>query len=309
MKVTKQLDEHPTLITGAAGAIGGVGRMVAEHFLARGMPVRAFVRREDERADALRARGAEIVVGDLTRTADVARALEGCRRVYFSLSVSSAYVEATAAAAAAARDYGRLEIFVNMSQMTVSQMDVTSAVESTQQRLHWLGEQVLNWSGLPVTHIRPTVFMENPLLRHFAVESIRRDDTIRLPFGSGRTSPVAARDVAEVVSTVLMRPKDHIGRVRELTGHASRDLNAIAAEFSAALGRKITYIDVPPEEWQRELDGLGFPEHGLEHLATMARLHAENRYDRATDDIETILGRRPSDIPDFVARNPALFTR
>ena len=38
----------------------------------------ALVRREDERADALRAMGAEVVLGDLTRAGDVARALAGC---------------------------------------------------------------------------------------------------------------------------------------------------------------------------------------------------------------------------------------
>ena len=43
----------------------------------RGLPVRALVRRDDERAAELRASGAEVVVGDLTQPADVARALEG----------------------------------------------------------------------------------------------------------------------------------------------------------------------------------------------------------------------------------------
>ena len=306
---TERLDQYPILVTSAAGNTGGVGRMVTHNLLARGLPVRAFVRREDERADALRAAGAEVVVGDLTRAGDVARALDGCRRMYFSMTVSSRYLEATAAAAAAAREHGQLEIFVNMSQMTVSQMNLMSTVESDQQRLHWLGEQVLNWSGLPVTHIRPTVFMENPLFQILAVASIRQDNEIRLPFGSGRTSPVAAYDVAEVITTVLADPEPHVGNVYELTGSTSRDLTALAAEFGEALGRHITYVDVPLEEWtHRELGGLGLPEHLFKHLATMARLHAENRYDRATHDIEKIVGRPASSIRDFVARNPALFT-
>jgi uncharacterized protein YbjT (DUF2867 family) len=149
--------------------------------------------------------------------------------------------------------------------------------------------------------------MENPLLRIFAVESIRRTGTIRLPFGSGRTSPVMAYDVAEVVSAVLADPARHVGRVYELTGLASRDLTAIAAEFSEVLGREITYVDLPLEEWERELAGVGFPDHGFQHLSTMARLHAGNRYDRATGDVEAILGRPASGIPEFVGRNPALF--
>ena len=182
--------------------------------------------------------------------------------------------------AAAARDEGHLQLLVNMSQMTVSQMDLTSVAESRQQRLHWLAEQILNWSGLPVTHVRPTVFMENPLFGWVAVASIVREGQIRLPFGSGRTSPVAAHDVAEVIARLLLTPSPPTGRVYELTGAESRDMTAIAAELSATLGRPVTYVDVPYEEWLTDLDDLHLPPHVFDHIATMARLHRQNRYDR-----------------------------
>jgi nucleoside-diphosphate-sugar epimerase len=72
---------NPILVTGAAGRVGGVGGAVVEALRRRGLPVRALVRREDERSGALRATGAEVVVGDLTRPADVMRVLAGCKRV------------------------------------------------------------------------------------------------------------------------------------------------------------------------------------------------------------------------------------
>ena len=75
--------------------MGGVGGTVVETLRRGNLPVRALVRREDERADALRAIGAEVVVGDLTRAEDVFRALEGCRRMDFGMSVSPPYLEAT----------------------------------------------------------------------------------------------------------------------------------------------------------------------------------------------------------------------
>jgi NAD(P)H dehydrogenase (quinone) len=151
---------HPILVTGAAGRVGGVGGAVVEALRRRDLPVRALVRREDERADALRATGAEVVVANLTRAGDVLRALAGCKRVYFGMSVSSSYLEATVTTAAA-RERGDLEVFVNISQMTVSQMSLTDMTDSQQQRQHWLAEQVLNWSGLPVVHVRPTIFLQN----------------------------------------------------------------------------------------------------------------------------------------------------
>ena len=300
--------QSPILVTGAAGRVGAVGRMIVERLRHRDLPVRALVRREDERAEALRALGAEVVVGDLTQARDVARALAGCQRLYFGMSVSAPYLEATVIAAAVARERGDLEVFVNISQMTVSQMSLTEMTDSPQQRQHWLGEQVLNWSGLPVVHVRPTVFLQNFFFLAWAAESIARDATIRLPFGTGRTSPVDVLDVAEVIATILAHPTAHIGKVYELTGPRSQDLQALAAEYADALGRPITYVDVPLEQWRdQELRSRQLPDHVCAHLLTMARLHAANRYDRLTHDVEAITGRPATSCRAFVARHTELF--
>jgi len=298
----------PILVTGAAGGVGGVGGTIVEMLRQRGLPVRALVHRQDERSEALRAIGAEVVVGDLTRAEDVARALAGCRRLYFGMSVSAHYLEATVIAAAVAREQGGLEVLVNISQMTVSQMSLTEMTDSPQQRQHWLAEQVLNWSGLPVVHLRATVFLQNPFFLAWAAESIARDGTIRLPFGSGRTSPVDARDVAAVAAAILANPTPHLGKVYELTGPRSQDMQAVAGEYSDALSRTITYVNVPFEEWRdRELRSRNLPDHVFEHVATMARLHAANRYDRLTHDVEAVTGRPATSVRDFVARHAELF--
>jgi nucleoside-diphosphate-sugar epimerase len=53
-------DNGSILVTGAAGQLGAVGRTVTGLLLDRGLPVRPMVRREDDRAAALRAAGAEV---------------------------------------------------------------------------------------------------------------------------------------------------------------------------------------------------------------------------------------------------------
>src|SRR5438034_1164864 len=99
-------DNGSILVTGAAGQLGAVGRTVTGLLLDRGLSVRAMVRREDDRAAALRAAGAEVVVGDLLEPAEVFQALSGARRVYFGMSVSAGYLEATMIMAAVAREDG-----------------------------------------------------------------------------------------------------------------------------------------------------------------------------------------------------------
>jgi len=206
---TKHKHNNPILVTGAAGAVGGIGRSLTEFLLARGHKVRALVRREDERAEALRRLGAEVVEGDLTDLISMHRAIEGCRRIYFGMSVSPAYLEATINTAAVARHYG-VEAFVNMSQMTVSQMSINETTDSPQHKLHWLAEQALSWSGLPVVTVRPTVFLEGFFLQ-LAAPGVQASDELALPMGGGKTSPISAVDVARVLALILDDPADGAG--------------------------------------------------------------------------------------------------
>jgi NAD(P)H dehydrogenase (quinone) len=298
----------PILVTGAAGNVGSVGRSIVKILRERDLPVRALVRQIDERSQALSAMGAEVVVADLTKGADISRALNGCRRMYFGMSVSPPYLEATVLAAAAAKEIGDFEVFVNISQMTVSQMTLTDMTDSPQQRQHWLGEQVLNWSGLPVVHVRSTVFLEHFFFSAMAAASIAKDGTIKLPFGSARTSPIAVSDVARVVATILENPSPHLGKVLELTGPRSIDMNEIAKEYAAALDRPVRYVDMPFDTWrEHELVPVGLPKHVFEHVATMAKLHADNRYDRMTSDVEIVTGKPSISVQEYVSGHRNLF--
>jgi uncharacterized protein YbjT (DUF2867 family) len=298
----------PILVTGAGGGVGGIGGMVVRFLREQGRPVRAMVHHDDERAEPLRALGAEVVAGDLTNPADVARVLDGCRRVYFGMSVAVSYLEAAATVASVARAAGGLEVLVSISQMTVSQMTPVSTEESRHQRLHFLAEQILDWSGLPVVHIRPTIFLENPLLTVLSARSVAERGVLRLPFGTGHTSPVGAVDVARVVTAVLEDAGPHVGRTYELTGPRSLDMAGLAEEFSRGLGRTVTYVDVPFDDWAAEVAQVGLPPHVEQHLLTMARLHRQNRYDRATDTVERITGKPAQSVAEFVAQHADLFT-
>jgi uncharacterized protein YbjT (DUF2867 family) len=303
----KSTHDSPILVTGAAGNIGAIGRHLTAMLLTKGHKVRALVRREDERSEGLRQLGAEVVQGDLTDLASMHRAVEGCARIYFGMSVSAAYLEATVNVATMARHHG-IKAFVNMSQMTVTQMSITETTPSPQHKLHWLAEQALAWSGLPVVTVRPTVFLEGFFLR-LAAAGVRDSDELALPLGDSKTSPISAVDVACAVSAILDYPASHIGQVYNLTGFESADLNHYARVFSTALGRTIRYRNVPLSEWIDTLREFGMPTHLINHLAVMAELHAQGQYDRMTDDLFKLTGLTPTSMYDFVKMHAAAFTR
>jgi uncharacterized protein YbjT (DUF2867 family) len=297
------------LITGAAGGVGSVSRSVVELLISEGERVRAMVHREDARAERLREIGAEVVVGDLTDPQDVVDAMRGVKCMFFNMSVSLEYLRATAIVCAAACEETRPDLIVNMSQMTVSEMTLTSTEESRQQRLHWLSEHIMNWSGVPVVHVRPTVFLDNPLFTMLARRSVRERNVLALPFGTGRTSPIAATDVARFVARLLRDCVKGSDQVYELTGPEVLDIHGLAAEYSRALNRPIRGEDIPYDDWMvHNLRTSGLPDHVQQHIATMARLHREGRYDRTSDDFQKVIGQPPQTVAQYVAAHPDLFS-
>src|SRR6202162_1437551 len=297
---------NPILVTGAAGRVGAVGRTVTELLLKQGKPVRAMVRTEDERAQALRDMGAEVVVGNLLDLDSMHRVIAGCDTMYFSMSISDAYLAATVNTAAVANYHG-VKAFINMSQMTISQMSMTETTPSPQHKLQWLSEQALNWSGLPVVHVRPTVFLEGFFLT-LTPDSVRQSNQIRLPFGEGKTSLVAAEDVARVVATLLENPEPHLGKIYHLTGPQSENMHFFAQEYSKALGRTITFQDIPVKPWRDALLERGLLVHVVNHLAAMADLHRAGRFDRMSGDALMLTGQRLLSVQEFVRKNAAAFT-
>lgn len=88
--------------------VGAVGRTVLGQLRAQDVPVRVLVRRDDDRAEDLRALDAQVVVGDLTRPDSVAAALDGVGRMYFAMPVSRDHLLAATVVAAVACAHGQL---------------------------------------------------------------------------------------------------------------------------------------------------------------------------------------------------------
>ena len=136
------------------GATGPTGRHTVQHLVEKGHAVRALVHQEDERSEALRSTGAEIVVGDLLQHDDAIRAAAGASAAYFCYPIRPGIIQATAYFADAAKRAG-LKAVVNMSQISAREDSKSHAA-----RDHWIAERVFDWSGAPTVHLRPTFFSE-----------------------------------------------------------------------------------------------------------------------------------------------------
>ena len=290
----------PVLVTSAAGGNQGkTGRHVSEMLLERGIPVRAFVRKIDERSDQLKARGAEIFLGDFLDVRSVQKAARDVSSIYFAYPVQDGLADATAAMAYAAREQG-VSRLVNL----VMYQSSTDA-PTPRMRQNYLSEQVFEWAGIGAVHIRATVFFEN--VARLVRSSLPAQGAIRLPWGEENTilPLVSAKDVARIAVGLLSSPRLIAGAAYPVIGTAI-SLKEIVATFARVLGRDVRYQEVTDEQWRSEVLARGWNAHAVEHLSSLwkalraASISPEAGRFAVTDTIEKIGGARPTSFEQFV---------
>jgi NAD(P)H dehydrogenase (quinone) len=284
-------------------ATGKTGVYTVRHLLDAGHAVRAFVHSEDSRSEALRQMGAEIFVGDLLEHDDIIRAMQGITGAYLCYPVRPGFIQATAYFADAARRAG-VEVVVEMSQISAREDSKSHAA-----RDHWIAERVLDWSGVPTVHVRPTFFSEW-LTFPWVLDHIVKDNCITLPYGAGRHAPIAAEDQARLIAAVLTDPAPHIGKTYPLFGPVEMDYTQIAAELSTVLGRTITYTPSSLRQYQAHLKTYGLPEFLIQHFMEVAVDYQNGIFagaDGERSPIERITGKAPQTVRGFVEANREVF--
>jgi len=285
-----------------AGATGDTGGAATEALLAAGEQVRTLVRKEDQRSDRLKSSGVEVLVGNLSNLNHVARALEGIFSAYFVYPIESGGIQASAYFAQAARETG-ISAMVNMSQISARRNATSHAA-----RDHWISERVLDWSGIPVTHIRPTFFAQW-LTYPGQVANIKKDGALRLPFGDGRHAPIAAEDQGRVIAAILRDPAPHAGKVYPLYGPVEMNHYEIAGEMSKVLGREVTYQPIDLAMFEKRLNSdAKFSDAFSQHLLSVAVDYQNGIFAGTNTLVEKLTGTPPMTVEAFIRKHAAAFT-
>ncbi|MFM0061191.1 NmrA family NAD(P)-binding protein [Paraburkholderia phytofirmans] len=286
------------LVTGATGATGGAA---IDELLSKGARVRALVHRDDERASALRAKDIEVVVGDLLDSHAVQAALRDVTGAYFVYPIMQAQlVDATAYFAYAAKLAGVRSI-VNMSQISAS-----ADARSQASLAHWYGERVFDWAGVPVTHLRPTLFMEW-LTYGFQLSQIANHDLLRVPAADGRHAPIAAADQGRVIACILLDPESHAGKTYPLFGAEELNHEQVAKIVGDALGRPVRYEPESLDSFEARLEQIGLSAHFIQHITSVYRGYQAGEFAGANDIVEQLTGRKPISVRDYVIENHRIF--
>ena len=241
------------LITGATGANG---TELVKLLQSRGVPVRVMVRKPDDAGRFADLPGVAAVTADFDRRASLDRALAGVDRA-FLLTPSSERAEAQqigfieAAKAAGVRHLVALSQFASTEDSPVRFLRYHAAVERAAER-----------SGLAWTFLRPNLFMQGLLQFKGMIDAT---GGFAAAAGDARVSVVDVRDIAAAAAAALTEP-GHEGRIYDLTGPEALTHAEMADLLSEAVGRRITFTDVPEAAMAEGMRAVGMPDWQVDGL-------------------------------------------
>jgi uncharacterized protein YbjT (DUF2867 family) len=122
--------------------------------------------------------------------------------------------------------------------------------------------------------------------------TVREQDAFYGSQGEGKVSLVDIRDVAAAAVRILIED-GHAGRTYTLTGPEALSNSRIAEILTAALGRQIQYVNLPPEQMRQALLGAGVPEWNANGILDLEKLYRDGGASTVTEDVELVLERQP----------------
>lgn len=290
------------LVTSAAGRTGSIATV---ELLRRGFPVRAFVKRDDARADTLRRAGAEIFVGDLFDFSDVERALVGVQRAYHCPPFAPNLLHGAMVFALAA-ELAQLELVVLMSGWNPH-----PAHPSMLTREHWLANHLYRWMpSVGVIHLNPGLFAFTYLLGLPAIVHLGK---LMLPFGDGLNAPPSNEDIGHVAAELVANPEGRIGRSFRPTGPEAITPQQAADVLGRVLGRTVSYRPTSVKMFAKAAAALGSPIFEITNVRHYAAELAGGTFaiGAPSGHVEELCGRPSEDFETIVRRyvaNPELIT-
>jgi uncharacterized protein YbjT (DUF2867 family) len=254
------------------GSTGKTGRRVADRLRARGVAVRAGSRRSTPSFD-------------WDDRGTWGPALAGVRAAYITYHPDLAVP-------------GAAEAIAELCALAVgSGVDRLVLLSGRGEREAQRCERIVAASGAEWTVVRAAWFNQSFDEGHM-LESVL-SGVIALPAGDVAEPFVDVDDIADVAVAALTED-GHAGEIYEVTGPRLLTFAEVAAEISAASGRRVDYLPVSTDQWRKLMTVAGMPRDTIDMLAGLFTeiLDGHNAY--LTDGVQRALGRAPRDFSDYV---------
>ncbi len=168
----------------------------------------------------------------------------------------------------------------------------------TLARDHWATEEHIRASGVSLTFLRMSLYMD------FIPSMVAPDGAIRGPAGDGRVAAILRDDVAAAIVAVLTSG-GHDAMTYDLTGPAAFSLAEAAALMTDVTGTPIRFEDETDEEAYASRAGLGAPDWEVRGWVTSYQAIRDGSLDVVSPSVLELTGRAPTSLAGYLRANPA----
>lgn len=284
------------------GATGTTGRDAVAKLVERGAKVRAMSRDPDKARALPGFAGVEVVSGDPALPETLDAAFSGVDKVLLIPPSGPGWNQSEQNLIDAARRAGVKHV------VKLSVLLADPGAPSLTLSYHAQGEKSLAAAGIPSTMLRASSFMQNFVV--YYAPTIRSDGAVYQCTGDALMAMIDTRDVAEVAAVVLLAPtEEHMGKVYDLTGPEALNYSAAAQKLSAATGRPVRYVDIPPDAYEQALLAAQLPAWTAAEIVNVYGRgpYHEGRGGQVTSTVAEILGRPGRSFDDFAREHTDQF--
>ena len=285
------------LVTGATGNVSTA--VLAELDGAPGLKVRTLVR-DPGKAEPLRQKGFDVVVGDLDDPESLGKAFDDIEVVWLLNAMSPRGAENSMNAVWAAKHAGVKHI------VRLSAVGAAHDAPTRNGRLHIMGDEQLMASGLGWTILRPLYFMQNLFA---TAASVASDGVLYSNVGTGRIGMIDFRDVAEMAAKIISNPRAFDGKIFTPTGPASISMEQVADQLGQVLHKPVKHVATSQDAARQAMLGMGLPKWLVGMLIEYGEAYTADWGDFVTQDFHTVSGHPPRSFQKFAEDHAAVFGR
>lgn len=277
------------LITGANGELGSA---TIDHLRENNPEQKvAGLVRSEEKGSEIAKKGVETRIGDYLAKPTLDRSMEGVDTLL--LITSSSFEQ---------RIKQHENVLKAAKKAGVNHIVYTSMLQAHKELSpltadHYATEKIIYDAGISYTINRHTFYTEFfPMFLGQAMET----GTWAFPSNGEKVNFAYRTEMAEALANILVSPGEHKNRVYEITSQEAFTQDEYAEKLSLASGKKITYKDVPFDEFVEGLEAAGLPDDVVSMSKLSAITVANGALDHTKDDLKKLLGRDPMSTYEFI---------
>lgn len=286
---------QPTILL--TGATGTVGTQLAIKLNDLHIPFRALVRNKGNNELLKNLPMAQIVTGDLVNAENLNPVFQGIEKA-FLLTDSSAQAEQLQLNFVNAAHSAGVTQIVKLSQLAAEEQSPVRFL-----RYHAKVENRIKELGITYTFLRPNLYMQGFIALK---DYIKNDGRFYAALGNAGISLVDVRDIA-AVAAIALTETGHENKTYTITGEETLTHYQLAEIFSTVLGKKVTFIDVSPDQMKEALQAAGFPQWQLDGLIEDYAHYARGEAAAIYTTVKTVTGAPAINFAQFVIDHKNLF--